>query len=222
MDEQRVFASLGKQKKAALLEYLRAAWEQMDDDQRRNVFAGAMPALPKVRVDGDKLWQEIEQFRRDSRARKYYAPFNINSKNWTDIPRQTREWCDQFARLVEQTSELSARGEHAQAVRCFAVLYELLRAMEGGDQEIIFGDEIGNWLIHTDEKVWLKAYLTSLAATRGPEEFAEAVGPILFRDSIHSFASRVYQSACAVANAKQKACLKETMRRQNIETGPRS
>jgi hypothetical protein len=45
---------------------------------------------------------------------------------------------------------------------------EVLEAMESGD-EIIFAEEAGCWMIPTDEKAWLRAYLTSLAATATPE-----------------------------------------------------
>ena len=81
------------------------------------------------------------------------------------------------------------RGEHAQAVSCFAMLYELLEALESGE-EIIFAEEAGSWMIPTDHKAWLKAYLTSLAATTTPETFAAAALPMIERDSGHSFADR--------------------------------
>src|SRR5205807_8394030 len=104
---------------------------------------------------------------------------------------------------VADASTLTARGEHAQAVACFAMLYELLEALDWG-KEIIFAEEAGPWLIPSDEKAWLKAYLTSLAATATPEVFTTAAVPMLKRDSGKSFAARVYASALALANGQQK------------------
>ena len=217
MDDQQVFAYLKKQKKDVLLDYLHAAFDIMNTKQRRAVFAdAARPQVKKV-VDGPQLREEIEQFRRDSLARKYYAPFNVNSKNFMDVPEETREWCDRFAGLVGEASRLTDSGEHAQAVGCFALLYELLEALESGE-EIIFAEEAGSWMIPTDEKTWLKAYLTSLAATTTPEQFTAVALPMIERDSWHSFAGRVHTAALKVANLQQKKHLQEEVQRRKIRT----
>src|SRR5207248_5155842 len=115
------------------------------------------PPAP-VAVDGELLWHEIEEFRNDSLAGVYYAPFNMNSRNYRHIPEETRDWCDRFARFAADASRLTAQGEHAQAVACFAPLFELAEALAWG-KEIIFAEEVGCWLIPADEKAWLKAYL---------------------------------------------------------------
>jgi hypothetical protein len=221
VDEQEVFAHLKKQKKTVLLDYLHAAFEEMTDAQRRAVFADLVRRPANAAVDADQLRQEIDQFRRDSLARKYYAPFNVNSRNWMHIPQKTREWCDCFARFAEAASALTGRREHAQAVSCFAMLCEVLEAMESGD-EIIFAEEAGSWLIPTDQKVWLKAYLRSLAATATPEQFTAATLPLLERDSIQSFSGQVYASALSVANAQQKAHLRAELRQRPTLIGPAS
>jgi hypothetical protein len=219
VDEREVFANLQKQKKAVLLDYLHAAFDEMTAEQRRAVFADAVRHPVRAPVDGDWLREEIDLFRRDSRARKYYAPFNVNSRNFMHVPEKTREWCARFAEFVADVSELTARGEHTQAVACFAMLYELLEAMESGE-EIIFAEEAGPWLIPTDKKAWLKAYLTSLAATASPEAFATAAIPLLERDSGQSFSSQVYAAALEVANPQQKAHLQAEVQRRKIRTGP--
>ena len=50
------------------------------------------------------------------------------------------------------------------AAACFGILYELIDAMERGD-EIVFAEEVGGWMIPGDEKEYVAAYMTSLAAT---------------------------------------------------------
>jgi hypothetical protein len=220
VDEQQVFAFLRKQKKAVLLDYLHAAFATMTAPQRRAVFADTLPRHRPTPVDGKRLRREIDQFRRDSLARKYYAPFDINSKNWMHVPEKTREWCDRFARFVAGARSLTARKEHALAVACFDMLYELLEALNEGE-EIIFAEEVGSWMIPTDARAWLKAYLKSLAATVTPEAFTATVIPMIRRDSYHSFAGEVYASALKVAGAKQKAHLQAELQRQQIRTGPR-
>src|SRR5437870_13709380 len=102
----------------------------MDARQRRAVFADAARPQGTTAVDGRRLQEEIEEFRRESLARKYYAPFNVNSKNYMDVPEETEEWCARFAGFVAEASKLTDSGEHAHAVACFASLYELLEAVD--------------------------------------------------------------------------------------------
>jgi hypothetical protein len=210
---------MAKQKKSVLLDYLHRAFEEMDDRQRRNVFADAVPGPKNAAVDGDRLAEELDQFRRNSLARKYYAPFMVDSKNYRHVPEETREWCDRFAGFVRDALWLSERGKYAQAVRCFAVLSELIRAVDEG-QEIIFAEEAGSWMIPADKRVWLKAHLTSLAATADADEFAAAVLPILEWDSWNSFSGEVYVSALRVANPEQAARLRAEAERRRIRVGP--
>lgn len=103
-------------------------------------------------------------FQRDSLAKKYYAPFNVNSKNYMDVPEETTEWCDRAAAYLTAAAQLTKRGHHAQAVRCFAILDELLKAVDSG-KPIIFAEEAGSWMVLVDKRVWMKSYQTSLVAS---------------------------------------------------------
>src|SRR5205814_2942862 len=132
--------------------------------------------------------------RDESLAGRYYAPFAINSKNFTHVPEETEEWCDRCARLLEEAMLLTAQGDHADAVRCFAGLAALIEAVDCGE-EIIFAEEAGSWMIGVDRAKWLKAYLTSLAATTSPADFTAAAVPLIERDSYHSFSGQAYASA---------------------------
>jgi len=218
MDEREVLEFLKAQKKPVLLDYLEAAFRSMTGRQRRDVFGDAV-LKPKTKkaVDADKLLKEITLFHRDSKQGRYYAPFNVNSKNYMEVPEETDEWCDAFADLVKRTMEVTAKGDHSRAVAGFAMLYELVQAVDNGD-EIIFAEEAGSWMIPADEKAWLRAYLTSLAATTMPEAFATAVMPMLRRDSLQSFSAKVYISALKVANPQQKVVLQAEIKRKNIRT----
>ncbi len=189
----------------------------MTGKQKRAVFGDAVHRPLKSKAHSKKLLDEIDKFRRDSLARKYYAPFNVNSKNFMDIPEETDEWCHLFAGFVDNLTELTAKGEHAEAVAGFAMLYEVLEAMDDGN-EIIFAEEAGAWMIPADEKKWLKCYLTSLAATATPEGFVAAAIPILKRDSYNSFVGKTYAAALAVATSEQRALLQAEIKRQKVRS----
>jgi hypothetical protein len=120
--------------------------------------------------------------------RKHDAPFNVNSKDYMEVPQETEEWCHRFARFVTNASNLTARGEHAQAVACFAMLYELLEAADSGE-EIIFAEEAGSWMIPTDET--FPFLLAPDQGRRGhPITFPICCSPSPLRFSVLGFPSR--------------------------------
>jgi hypothetical protein len=219
IDKATVFDLLKRRKKAELLELLSAAFDAMEPKQRRAVFTDLVRESRPVKLDGASLLKEVETFHRESLAGKYYAPFMINSKNFTHIPDETDEWCDRIADLLKQASQLTGQGDHLRAVKCFALLFEVIGKMEYGD-EIVFADEMGSWMIPIEEKEWIAAYLMSLAATCDPDEFATKALPLIRRDSGQSFHAEAYKSALMAANKDQKARLKAETQRQKIRTGP--
>jgi hypothetical protein len=206
MDRTQLFQFLSTQDSSVLLDLLSAAYDEMNRDQRQAVFGQRVRTLPPAPVDGKVLLNEIELFRRESLAEVYYAPFDINSKNWMDVPEETEEWFERIGDLLKASCQLTAQGDHLHAVACFGILYELIDAMESGE-EIVFGDEIGSWMIPGNEKQYIVAYMTSLAATATPEEFTAAATPLIRRDSRHGFATQAHTSAIRAANEAQRAHL---------------
>jgi hypothetical protein len=221
MNKETVFDLLKRRKKAELLEFLAQAFDVMEENQRRAVFAGLIRMPRPATVDGAALLEEVKVFHRQSLARKYYAPFMMNSKNFRRIPDETREWCGRMADLLKQAMRLTGQGDHVSSIKCFNLLFELIEKMDAGE-EIIFAEEVGPWMIHADEKEWIAAYLTSLAATCEPEEFAARATPLIRRDSYQSFSSAAYKSALKAASKDQKARLKSEIDRLKIRTGPDS
>jgi hypothetical protein len=221
-NEEAVFARLARQPKSALLEHLRAAFRKMTQAQRRAVFEQVEVPTPRrvtePSIDGTRLLRETSRFRRDSFSHRYYAPFMIDSKNFMHVPEATTAWCGRFARLTKDACKLTEQGDHGRAARCFSILYELLTVMEFGDHEIVFAHELGGWLIPADERVWLKSYMQSLAATAKPERFAKIVTPLLWRDSIQSFSADVHTSAMQVATLPQRAAMEAQRIRKGVRT----
>src|SRR5712692_910872 len=158
----------------------------MSVNQRQTVFNSIIRGVPPSSVDGHELLKRIKKFHSDSLARQYYAPFEINSKNYTHIPDETEEWFEILGDLLEDSRKLTEQEEHALAVECFGLLYELIDHMEKGE-EIVFADEFGSWMIPGDEKKFIAAYLSSLAVVASPESFTTTALPLLKRDSTYCF-----------------------------------
>jgi hypothetical protein len=218
MDKTRLFEYLSVQDAPCLLELLSKAYDQMDIDQRRWVFGRLVEELPLGPIDGEVLLDEVEEFKRESLAGVYYAPFNINSKNYMHIPEETDEWFERLGDLLKASGQLTAQGDHLHAVACFGILYELIGAMENGE-EIVFADEFGSWMIPGDEKLYVAAYLASLAATATPEEFSAIALSLIRRDSWQSFSTQAYPAATRVADEAQRTYLDAEIERQNVQTG---
>ncbi len=170
-------------------------------------------------MDGKELLNEVEKFQRDSFAECYYAPFMINSRNYRHISEETEAWFEKLGDYLAASCQLTQREDHTQAVACFRILFDLIDAMEKGE-EIVFGDEIGSWMISGDEKECIPAYMTSLAATAAPEEFTQAAIPLVRSDSYTAFAGRAYNIALEAAQAEQRAQLEAEVKRQGIRVEP--
>jgi hypothetical protein len=219
MDKDTLMQRLSKQSSSARLELLSAAYDAMNERQRQDVFGDFIAPEASATVDSKKLLREIKQFRLDSLDSKYYAPFNVNSKNWMHVPDETEAWFDQLGQFLTDSMALTKQGDHAGAVACFSLLYEVIVAMEYG-KEIVFADELGSWMILVEGKKVIAAYLKSLAATALPEQYAAVAVPLIKRDSHQNFADQVYASAMRAANKAQKAQLLAEVERQQIKTEP--
>lgn len=217
MNKERLFHLLGEQDKEALLELLQAAYEFLDDDDRQSIFGEFVQQTPPTPVDGERLLVDIEQFVTVSRDGYYYEPFRIDSRNFMEVPAETEEWFGKMGELLQDCCQLAAQGAYPHTVAGFGLLYELLEEMEKGE-EIVFGDEIGSWMIPGDEKQYLTAYMTALAHIATTDAFVDVVIPLARRDSWNSLAGEVYATASRLANAAQREKLDEEIRRLNIRT----
>lgn len=217
MNKERLFEYLESQPQADLLELLGAAFDTMDTNQRNDVFGKIIKDVPASPIEGKKLLSTIKQFHKKSMAGHYYAPFDINSKNFSDIPEKTEEWFEEIGDHLEDSSILTDQGDHKIAVQCFQILHELIDRMEDGD-EIVFADEYGTWMITGDEKRFVRSFLTSLSEISTPEEYAIDAIPLIKRDSYESFHNKVYSAALKIATDDQKAELKREVKKQKVRT----
>ena len=127
-------------------EVLQNAYDAMTTAQRQDVFGPVRQQIPPSPVDGEILHDDIDTFYRESVAGVYYAPFNVDSRNFSHIPEETEAWFEHFGHFRVPSTALSDQGQHQHACACFGLLYALIERMERGE-EIIFADEAGSWMI---------------------------------------------------------------------------
>ena len=217
MKKERLFGYIKKQKKSELLNLLSIAFDTLNTNQREDVFGRIAKKIPSMKVEGKELLAAIQEFYKKSTAGYYYAPFDIDSKNFSHIPEETNAWFEELGEYLEDSSKLTDQGDHEIAVRCFDFLHHLIDKMEDGD-EIVFADEYGTWMITGDEKRFVKSYLSSLSAISTPEEYANGAIPLIKRDSYEFFHNKVYATAIRIADKDQKAYLKNEVKKRKIRT----
>ncbi len=217
MNKEKLFEYLKTTDQSKLLDLLNLAFDFMDTNQRHAVFGKIITEVPPSPVEGNKLQTTIKEFYEKSLAGHYYAPFDINSKNFSDIPEETDAWFDEIGDYLEDCSKLTDQGDHEIAVQCFKILHELIDKMEDGD-EIVFADEYGTWMITGDGKRFVKSYLTSLAEISTSEEYTIGAIPLIKRDRWESFSNKVYSTAIKIGNNYQKTHLKKEVKKQKIIT----
>jgi hypothetical protein len=212
-----LFNILKKEKKEVLLDLLMSAYAVMKSRQQSHIFGNILSKsiATDKNLKESKILDEVNDFYKQSLAGYYYAPFEINSKNFMNVPEETDQWCEQISLLLEKSSQLTKLGKHEFAVKCFQMLFELMDRL--GDDEIIFGDEISTWMIGANEEDAIKAYVTSLTKTKTAQEFVEYISPLLIRDSQESFSNNVYAKIKAIAKKEQKNKLEETIKFRGIK-----
>lgn len=217
MNEIELFNILRKEKKEVLLELLKSAYTEMRSQQRAIVFDDLMyhAITTQKTINERKILDEVNRFYNDSLAGQYYAPFMVTSKNFMDTPEETDEWCHKIAMYLSESSQLTILGKHKTAVKCFQKLFELMDRL--GEDEIIFGDEVGTWMIGADEENAIKLYITSLALTTTTAQFVKYTIPLLQEDSYHSFRNNVYTKMQAVVGKEQKNALDQAIKKQGVK-----
>ena len=167
IDKGELFAILKRRKKSELLEILNHAFDEMPPKTRRAVFLDLIqksrPAKLMVPLCSrtSRIFT-VNRWKADTTSLLISIPRTLRH-----IPEGTDEWCDRIADLLKQATELTSQGDHDWAAKCFDLLFDLIGKMEYGE-EIVFADEMGSWMIPIDDKDWIPAYMTSLAATAKP------------------------------------------------------
>jgi hypothetical protein len=150
----------------------------------------------------------LRSSKEESLAGEFYAPFDINSKNFTHVPAETEEWFNRLADFLKAATALVAIGDYHSAVNAFDVLYEL----------IVFGDEIGSWMIPIREEECVAAYLKAVAQIENSVGFANAAIEMLRRDRSQSFTLKVYPSALDCGSPEQIAAFEAKIQKLGLPT----
>lgn len=213
--KSKLFEAIKKLKKSELLELLEDAFDNMERKNQRHVFGELFKAHTKKGRTPEKLLDEIENFYDKSIAGHYYASFNINSKNFSDIPEETDEWFDKISDYLDLTSTIVKEQQYEMGLKCFTILLELIDKMENGE-EIVFADELGDWMISTKEDYIEQFIIAVSKEVKSIEEYVNLLIPRIESDSYFSFSNGVYKKVKKHSNKDQLKAINKEIKSQSI------
>ena len=171
---------LEKLDKSDLIKLLHEAYEKLGNYERVEVFTrlfvGQEDITPVV-LEPEQLLAEVRSFYDDSLNRVYFKVIRLESYNYDDLPRETDEWFERLGDLLEYARRLSEQSEHRTAFKCFKALWGLFQLL--GEQDIVFGHEVGEWNIGMDTDPIIEAYIRSVIATHDEHDFPGAIYEVI-------------------------------------------
>ncbi|WP_257292876.1 hypothetical protein [Endozoicomonas sp. ONNA1] len=216
MNKSILFEILNKKTQTELLNLLDNAWETMSTNQRDTIFSGLMSKEQfSFPASADHTLKAVKAFQKCSLDGDYYAPFDINSRNYMDIPEETDAWFAKLDELFIESTKLVRQEEYQVALECFNILYELLEGIV--DDEIIFADELGSWMFTGDEKAYFTAYIQTAAATCSDEDFVDKAIFALHEDSDRSCSLKLYSVIKTMASSLQMAMVDQQVKARKIK-----
>src|SRR5262245_12456615 len=160
---------------------------------------------PPRRVGG--LRGAIRRFQEASLRGEYYESFRVDSRNYLEKSKGTRDWIAECNRLLERCGKAATARRFPEAREGFEILFSVLRKLKETEDEIIFfADEPGLWQIDVEWERVLPAFFRSLAATAGPEEYAREA-----RGVIEDFAEEERKFYLAAARRSARAAQRRAL-----------
>jgi len=217
INKKKLFSIINKLKKSELVALLEDAFDNMDGKTQRYAFGELYKKHTQKERTPKQLLERIKTFHTKSMNGHYYAPFDINSKNFSDIPKETDEWFDELADYLDFTSELVQKKEYETSLKCFKILFELIDRINNGE-EIVFADELGDWMINT-KKDHIEHYIIVLSkAVESIEDYVNILIPRIKSDSYFSFSDKVYKKVKKHSSSMQIKAINKEIKAQSIRT----
>jgi len=174
--------------------------------------------LGRLRPDPPgSLLVDVRAFDAAVRSGEYYDGFNVNSKNYMEKSRGTRRFIAECNRLLGRCVKSGTGPQPAETRQAFELVFDLLRRIDEGGDDVFFADEAGAWQVGVDWEEVLPPWFACLARTASPDEFAQAVARVV--EGFDAHASRKHHVAARrVATAAQRNALAKAIRDVQRET----
>ena len=206
MQKEILIKALKKQTKEELISLLLDSYEIMNNAKRYEIFNPIYDHEVEPKFNASKIYSSVKKFYDDSISKKYYAPFAINSKNYSYVPEKTELWCDMIADLFRKTIELHHHEQHELTVKCFDMLFYL---QENMCEEIVFADELGTWMIPIKQSEIIPKFIESAAKVSKPNEFKNQIKMLMFIDDYDFKKEKVFNKAMKAGSKEHKKAIEK-------------
>ena len=133
-------------------------------------FGATAPAPVTALID------DTRQFVDAAMAGHYYEAVEINNRGRQEQSIGTGAFVAEFDRLVRRCALAPELGESAATRDSIELLLDLLRHIDGGNDDILFfADDGGSLNVGVNWQTVFPAYFKSMAASMSPSEFAYTV-----------------------------------------------
>jgi len=201
MEKNKVFHVLKSEEKKTLINLLYEVYDLLSATDAFRIFSQYYEkSIPKKSFI-TKTLSDINKFYDESYSGKYYAPFDMNSKNYSNIPEETELWFELLADYLMKSVKLNEMAEHGIAVQCFKKLYKLYDDM---DEEIVFAHELDGCMLQASHKDIMPKYIESLALMSDSTDYAKEIVFLMELDEYDYNMKKVYNKAKLMGNKKQK------------------
>lgn len=147
IDKRAIRTLMLQTNKEGLLQFLDACLESMNEEQLDSVFGNLYYEQVIQQLPATLVLAKIKIFLKDSLAGMYYAPFEMDSKNYTWIPPETDAWYNQLSMWIDRSCELVQEGHRSIGKKCLDICFQLIDKQADGDT--VFAHESGDWMIHS-------------------------------------------------------------------------
>lgn len=153
------------------------------------------------------LLDDVREFYDAAIAGDYYETVEINNRGRQEQSEGTDAFVAEFDRLLHLCIHAADQKVHSEARASFELLFELLRHIDKGNDDVLFFADDGSSLdVGVNWRAALPAYFRCLAETSSPEEYARNVGDAI-EDLAKSDRPQYLIVARNVANGKQRIAL---------------
>ena len=149
LDQQQLRILILKADREELIQYIDTCLKEMTDQQIDNVFGDLYYEQVVQQMTPLMVLDKIKIFLKDSLAGKYYAPFNMNSKNYTWVPPETEAWYSELSTWLDRSCEIAEQGHRKIGKECLDICFQLIDKQ--CDDDTVFAHELGDWMICTQQ-----------------------------------------------------------------------
>ncbi len=148
IDKQQLRILILKANREEPIQYIDTCLEEMTDRQINTVFGGLYYEQVIQSMQPQVVLEQIKVFLKESLAGVYYAPFDMNSKNFDWVPPQTEAWYSELSIWLDRSCELVEQGHLKIGKECLDICFQLIDKQ--GDDDTVFAHELGDWMIHAN------------------------------------------------------------------------